>query len=151
MEKKNLQNGERKVEDQVPNKALVKHAGGRPTKYLPASVFPKIEEYLGQCSKEQLELPTVEGLALYLGVNGDTLVEWGNQYPEFSATIKKILMKQKTQLMNDGMYGGKEVNAGMAIFLLKCNHGMNDGSNVQINQQFNFGKVLEDERKEFGV
>jgi len=106
---------------------------GRPTKYIPAILFPKIEEYISSCSKEQTELPTFEGLALCLGVNGDTLVEWGNKYPEFSAAIKRILMKQKTQLMNDGMYGGKEVNATMAIFLLKCNHGMNDGTSTNVN------------------
>jgi hypothetical protein len=113
---------------------------GRPTKYIPETIYPKIEEYISSCGKEQTELPTVEGLALYLGVNADTLFEWSKQYPEFSESIKKILMKQKTQLMNDGMYGGKEVNAGMAIFLLKCNHGMNDGSNANIN--INEAKIL---------
>lgn len=106
---------------------------GRPTKYIPEVIYPKVEEYLSSCGKEQTELPTVEGLALYLGVNADTLFEWDKKYPEFSESIKKILMKQKTQLMNDGMYGGKEVNAGMAIFLLKCNHKMNDGSSANVN------------------
>lgn len=133
------------------NKQLIKRPEGRPTKYIPEIIYPKIKEYILSCGKEQTELPTVEGLALYLGVNVDTLFEWSKIHPKFSESIKKILMKQKTQLMNDGMYGGKEVNSTMAIFLLKCNHGMNDGSQVQVNQQFNFGKVLEDERKEFGI
>ena len=35
--------------------------------------------------------------------------------------------------MNDGMYGGKEVNAAMAIFLLKANHGLSDGPQTQVN------------------
>lgn len=39
--------------------------------------------------------------------------------------------------MDDGMYGGKEVNAGMAIFLLKANHGMKEDPSVQVNQQIN--------------
>jgi len=117
---------------------IVKHAGGRPTKYIPDTIFPLIEEYVSGCGKEQMELPTVEGLALKLGVDNDTVVEWGKKYPEFSVTIKNILMKQKLQLMNDGMYGGKEVNQAMAIFLLKVNHGMKDVP--QVLQQFNVGQ-----------
>jgi hypothetical protein len=31
------------------------------------------------------------------------------------------------------MYGGKDVNSTMAIFLLKANHKMNDGSQVNVN------------------
>jgi hypothetical protein len=109
---------------------------GRPTKYLPQIILPKVEEYLKSCGTEQMQLPTIEGLSLKLDVNDDTIVEWGKKYPEFSVTIKKILAKQKTQLMNDGMYGGKEVNPAMAIFLLKVNHGMNTPTTLQ---QFNVG------------
>jgi hypothetical protein len=98
---------------------------GRPTKYAP-EVFNKIEEYLQMCGKEQMSLPTIEGLSLHLGVNTDTINEWAKKYPDFSATIKKLVMKQKQQLMDDGMYGGKEVNQAMAIFLLKVNHGMHE-------------------------
>lgn len=104
---------------------------GRPTKYSPA-VFGQIDEYLSSCGREQTSLPTIEGLSLHLGVNTDTIVEWGKRYPDFSATIKKLVDKQKQQLMNDGMYGGKEVNAAMAIFLLKANHGLKDNSGVQV-------------------
>ncbi len=125
-----------------------KHPGGRPTKYIPETINPLIEEYISSCGREQTELPTLEGLALSLGVNGDTLVDWGKQYPEFSATIKKVLMLQKKQLMNDGMYGGKEVNAAMAIFLLKVNHGMkeNDPNTlIQVNvQPILGGKSIQD-------
>lgn len=104
----------------------VKHAGGRPTKYVPEVIYPKIEEYITSCGREQTSLPSIEGLALHLNVNPDTLYEWASKYPEFSDAIKKILTKQKKQLMDDGMYGGKEVNAGMAIFLLKVNHGLKE-------------------------
>jgi hypothetical protein len=112
---------------------LQKRPPWRPTKYLPEIIFPKIEEYISSCGREQTELPTIEGLADHLGVTSETIREWANKYPDFSSTIKKITDKQKIQLMNDGMYGGKEVNAAMAIFLLKCNHHMNDGSNQTVN------------------
>jgi len=113
-------------------KSITKHAGGRPTKYIPADIYPKIEEYLSMCSREQAELPTVEGLALVLGVNRDTIFEWDKKYPEFSDYLKRVAEKQKNQLINDGMYGGKEVNASMAIFLLKAIHGLRDGSGTNI-------------------
>ena len=45
------------------------------------------------------------------------------------------MSKQKQQLIDDGLYGGKKVNAAMAIFLLKANHGMSDGNNIQVNIQ----------------
>ena len=115
---------------------LIKHAGWLPTKYNPLTTIQKIEKYLQSTGREQTELPTVEGLALYLDVTSETIRQWSKEYPEFSLTIKKLADKQKTQLMNDGMYGGKEINAAMAIFLLKVNHGMreNDPTTlVQVN------------------
>ena len=99
---------------------------GRPTKYIPAVINPKIEEYLSMCGREQTMLPTIEGLADYLNVTSETIRQWAKENKEFSSAIKRITDRQKTQLMNDGMYGGKEVNAGMAIFLLKVNHGMRE-------------------------
>lgn len=100
---------------------------GRPTKFSPA-VYNQIEEYLSMCGRENQSLPTLEGLAGHIGVTTETIRVWGKENKEFSATIKKLVEKQKQQLMDDGMYGGKEVNAAMAIFLLKANHGMSDGS-----------------------
>jgi len=106
-------------------KTLAKHPGGRPTKYKP-DVFKKIEAYMQMCGKEQMALPSIEGLAVYLDITSETIRQWAKKYREFSLTIKKIVDKQKIQLMNDGMYGGKEINAAVAIFLLKVNHGMNE-------------------------
>ena len=117
--------------------SITKHAGGRPTKYIPDKLLPKINEYLDSCSREQTELPTAEGLASKLGVNTDTLYEWSKKHPEFSEYLKKLADKQKNQLMNDGMYGGKDVNASMAIFLLKAIHGLKEPPTTL--QQFNVG------------
>lgn len=105
---------------------------GRPTKYIPDILFPKINEYLSGCGRQQTQLPTAEGLALYLGVNTDTLYEWNKVHPEFSEYLKKMSEVQKDQLINDGMYGGKEVNASMAIFLLKAIHHLKEEPNVQV-------------------
>lgn len=114
---------------------ITKRPEGRPTKYIPEIIYPLIEEYIQSCGKENMSLPTIEGLADKLDVTSETIREWAKEYPEFSSTIKKITDKQKIQLMDDGMYGGKEVNAAMAIFLLKVNHGMNEAPTnlTQIN------------------
>ncbi len=115
---------------------LVKKKEGRPTKYIPDIIYPKIEEYLSLCGRENTQLPTVEGLALALDVNKTTIYEWDKDYPEFSNYLKKIANKQKEQLINDGMYGGKEVNASMAIFLLKAIHGLHENEPstlIQVN------------------
>lgn len=101
---------------------------------MPETIHPKIEEYLR--SLNDTDLPSVDGLSLYLDVNTSTIYEWDKQYPEFSNYLKKVAAKQRTQLMQDGMYGGKEVNSSMAIFLLKAIHGLKDGTgttNVQVN------------------
>lgn len=127
---------------------VAKHPGGRPTKFSPA-VYNQVEQYLSTCGKENMSLPSIEGLATHLGVISETIREWAKQYPEFSATIKKLAEMQKQQLMDDGMYGGKEVNAAMAIFLLKVNHGMKDIT-TQTNVQINIPtfKVMSSEAKE---
>lgn len=112
------------------SKGLIKE--GRPTKYLPDIIFPKIDKYLSGCGREQTQFPTAEGLALYLGVNTDTLYEWNKVHPQFSDYLKKLSETQKNQLMNDGMYGGKKVNASMAIFLLKAIHHLKEEPNINI-------------------
>lgn len=114
------------------NKQITINKGGRPTKYTPA-VLNRIDGYFQTVGREQTQLPTIEGFAEYLGIATDTVWRWSKKYKDFSDTVKKVVEKQKKQLMDDGMYGGKEVNAAMAIFLLKANHGMSDGSNTTIN------------------
>jgi len=125
--------------------AITKHAGGRPTKYKP-ELIDKIEEYMAMCGRENMALPTIEGLAIHLGVISETIREWVKKYPKFSASIKKIVDRQKEQLMNDGMYGGKEINQAMAIFLLKCNHGMKEPPTtlIQVNVKPILGGVTKD-------
>lgn len=117
---------------------------GRPLKYPDEDqLVIKAQEYLDQCGREQTSLPTIEGLSIYLDLDDDNVNEYRKRYPKFHATIKKLKHMQKRQLIDDGMYGGKEVNSTMAIFLLKVNHGMietekkilagNDGQPLSIN------------------
>jgi hypothetical protein len=42
------------------------------------------------------------------------------------------MQMQATQLINDGIYGGKEVNATIVKLLLQNNHGMKEKSETDI-------------------
>lgn len=122
--------------------------GGRPTKYDPSFV-EELDKYLAKLNNEKHCLPTVEGFAIHLGVDADTVNNWaktrvkdeqGNKtkkllHPEFCRAIKRLKDFQKDKLINDGLYGGREVNSTMAIFLLKVNHGMVEKSQTDITTQ----------------
>lgn len=115
---------------------------GRPTKYNPIFV-DKVDEYLKTTGKEQTTLPKIESFALYIGVHKDTLYEWAGKkkkngklmYPEFSDSLKKIMLKQAEQLIDDGIYGGKEVNATIVKLLLQNNHGMKERTDQTTNDK----------------
>lgn len=103
--------------------AQSKHPGGRPTKYNPQFI-QEVDNYLA--SVDQTHLPKLVSFALRIGVNDDTLTEWEKKYPEFSVALDKIRQRQQEQLIDDGIYGGKEVNAVIVKLLLQNNHGMRD-------------------------
>lgn len=119
--------------------------GGRPTKYDP-SFIEELDKYLTKVNAQMNCLPTIEGFALHLGVDADTINNWANKKlkdesgrptkklarPTFFHAIKKLKTLQKERLINDGLYGGKKVNTAMAIFLLKVNHDMIEKNNTDI-------------------
>jgi len=116
----------------------MKHAGGRPSKYQDSFV-DELDKYLATTGKEQTTLPTKQGFALWLDVDDETLNEWAKEHKEFSATLRRLMLLQGQQLINDGIYGGKEVNATIVKLLLQNNHGMkervdNTSNDKDVNQ-----------------
>lgn len=109
----------------------MKHAGGRPTLYTP-EVIKQINEYLKTAVPENMQIPTVEGIAIRLGISRDTLYEWAKVHKEFSDTIDLLKMKQKEALVQTGIFGGKEVNATIIALLLKVNHDMIETERKQL-------------------
>lgn len=109
----------------MPNKV------GRPTIYTPKAI-DKINEYLQEATPENMEIPTVEGIALKLGINRDTLYEWAKVHPEFSDTLEKLKMLQKKYLINTGIFGGKEINQTIVALLLKVNHDMIETNRTEL-------------------
>lgn len=107
---------------------------GRPTKYETGFV-ERVDKYLQTTGLEKRQLPTVEGFAIYLGVSRDSLYEWAKLYPLFSDTLRKIELLQKQQLINDGIYGGKDVNPTIVKLLLQNNHGMKERTDTTTNDK----------------
>ena len=101
------------------------HAGGRPEEYDP-SFCDRVDDYLKTVGKEQQHLPKIESFAIYLGYSKKTLYNWADKYPEFLHALDKIMEYQAEQLIDDGIYGGKEVNATIVKLLLQNNHGMRE-------------------------
>ena len=87
---------------------------GRPVEYN-ESYVSKAQEYLDSCEdvNEQLvrqsnsekgyemyenrmkvELPSIEGLAVFLGVHRSTIYDWKSKYEEFSDIIEKLQAEQ---------------------------------------------------------
>lgn len=119
----------------------MKNKGGRPTKYK-EEYCSLVEKYLLTTGKEQMELPMVEGFALFLGVHRDTLYEWEKKYPKFSDALEIIRVYQKLQLVNDGIYGGKEVNATIVKLLLQNNHDMRERRDITSGDEKLEGLVI---------
>jgi len=109
--------------------AKISIAMARPTKYS-QELLKKAEEYVNAC-QESGEIPYIEELALDLQINDDTIVEWAKKYDEFSATVDKLKLLQRLGLKKGALT--KVYQAGISIFLLKCNHGMDDKRVLDIN------------------
>lgn len=107
---------------------------GRPTKYKKEFVL-EIEKYLKTTGRQQMKLPTIEGFAIFIEVSKDSLYEWKKLYPDFSYALEKILLRQVVQLINDGIYGGKGVNATIIKLMLQNNHGMKERSDQTTNDK----------------
>lgn len=112
----------------VENRPVMKHAGGRPTKYSP-KVYKKLDRYLSECEKRG-EFPTKELFAIEYGASIDAFIEWSQKFPKFRNAMKKLESYQKGALMSGALSG--KLRETTAIFLLKANHGMMETSRTEI-------------------
>ena len=104
---------------------------GRPSKYTP-EIIDEINKYLIEAVPENMKIPTIEGIALRLGISRDTLYEWAKVHPEFSYTLERLKMVQKEALIQTGIFGGKEINQAIVALLLKVNHDMVETSRQEL-------------------
>ncbi len=95
----------------------------------------KVNDYLKTTGRENTTLPTIEGFAVYLDVTKKTLYNWSKKDEKFLHTLDKILTLQAKQLIDDGIYGGKEINASIVKLLLMANHGMKERTDTTTNDK----------------
>lgn len=75
----------------------------------------------------RVKLPTIEGLALYLGTSRSILYEWKEQDEEFSDIIDILQQKQANMLISKGLSG--DYNPTIAKVLL-TKHGYREGTEL---------------------
>jgi len=104
---------------------------GRPTEYN-EEILSQARDYLENYKKLGDEIPSNAGLAVYLGLNRDTIQEWKKEKgkEEFSDTLEAIQAKQEQVLWNKGLNG--EFNSSIAKLALG-NHGHHEKKDIEAN------------------
>lgn len=110
---------------------------GRPKKYT-KSIPVCVLHYTSECL-EKNKFPTIEGLAVNLGVVSSTVYAWEKEYIDFSETVEALRDRQKLLLMENGLNG--KYNVSFAMFLLKSMHGYNDKAPLYEATQNNFMNI----------
>lgn len=120
--------------------AVPKNQGGRPLLYTKAEDLERdIDKYFADCDKNNKHY-TMSGLALALGIDRKTLVNYGNK-EEFFLTINKARAKVEGYL-EQHLYGSAVTGV---IFNLKNNFGWKDKQEIDTNAQLNL--TYEDQLK----
>lgn len=100
-----------------------KGKAGRPTKYS-AAVHEAAQGYLDGAYIERGDgVPSVAGLARYLGVIRQTLYAWAERHPRFSYMLKEIEVEQHRIALGKGLLG--EYNPTICKLVL-AKHGYSD-------------------------
>jgi len=131
-------------------------AGGRPSEYDP-TFTQKVDEYLAQrvdkgvtivSEKDnadgsktlvemrkglKVQLPTIEGFALFVGASKKSLYNWADEHEEFLHALDKIRTEQQERLINMGLSG--DYNPVIAKLVLSANHGMREKSDVTSDEK----------------
>jgi hypothetical protein len=114
---------------------------GRPTIYN-EEILTKITEYIDSCKDieadpenkitRKVNIPTIEGLAVYLHINKDTIYTWRKEKPAFSELISVLLDEQAKRLVNNGLAG--TYNPTIAKVLL-TKHGYTEKTETDITSK----------------
>lgn len=96
---------------------------GRPTKYR-SNFVQKAKEYIESGYIEQGDVvPSVVGLAKYLGVLSRALYDWGKKYPAFSQMLDSTVEEQHRLLLANGLAGTYNSNI---VKLMLSKHGYSE-------------------------
>lgn len=88
----------------------------------------------------EINIPTIEGLAMHLQVSRSTVYLWQKEHPEFSDIIELLQQKQAVALVNNGL--GGNYNPTIAKVLL-TKHGYSDKTEVYQKTEHSGGITIE--------
>lgn len=78
---------------------------------------------------EASEIPMFQDFCKSIGVHRETLLNWCEKHPEFFDAYKKAKELQEMIIAKNAIKN--RYDKTFSIFMLKCNHGWNDGSSQQ--------------------
>ena len=104
---------------------------GRPTKYS-EEIIKKTRSYIENYRNFGEVIPSIEGLALVLKVNRDTIYEWKNKFKEFSDMVEALQLKQTKLLLNLGLLN--KINPSIAKLLL-AKQGYTEKQEMEIKEK----------------
>ncbi len=113
---------------------------GRPSDYTP-ELQERAEAYLNDFDPESGVLPTIEGLALHLGISRQTVYAWRSEVkegtkelakPEFTDIVERVLATQSKTLIEKGLVG--DFNASITKMMLG-KHGYSDRQEVDVTSK----------------
>lgn len=113
---------------------------GRPKEYS-EEIVAKTRQYLDSCFDfssdpetkiRAVNIPTIEGLAVWLKIHRDTIYAWEKEHPQFSDIIAELRSKQANALINNGLSGN--YNPTIAKVLL-TKHGYREGIDQTTNDK----------------
>ena len=98
----------------------------RPTKYS-EELQQRADGYL-DWAREENEIPSAVGLAIYLGISKSTLYEWVKIHKELSDTLRNVDSAQEQLLISKGLTG--TFNSTITKLMLS-NHGYSDKQDIK--------------------
>lgn len=98
---------------------------GRPTKYEGDATLERVTEYFFDSKMVADDnVPSIDGLAVYLGVDRGTVYNWMDKHPEFFNTVKRGEAHQTRAIIN--ILTDKDKYTQGAIFVAKNILGWKD-------------------------
>lgn len=101
---------------------------GRPSTYS-EDVLTRTFEYIYNYNDHGDVIPTVAGLAIFLGCVKSTCYEWAKTHPKFSNALEQLSQTQEKALLNGAIPG--KYNSTITKLVLH-NHGYSDKSQTDI-------------------
>ena len=105
-------------------------------------ILKNTDKYIAKAKDEKTKLPKHESLALELGVCRKTLYNLAKKYPKFKDKLEEISLIQLIRLIDDGLYGGRNVNPAIVKLILVSNHNfksenINNNLTGKVESKFN--------------